>query len=49
MKKGSSDNQYLIFIDTNIVYNDFYFKSNEIKKLIQYTKHTPAKLWIKSL
>jgi hypothetical protein len=37
---------YLIFIDTNVVHNDFFFKSSAIKKLLKFTNHKPVKLCI---
>lgn len=37
---------YLIFIDTNVVYNDFFFKSNAMKKLLKFTRHEPVNLCI---
>ncbi|MFD2046005.1 PIN domain-containing protein [Ornithinibacillus salinisoli] len=37
---------YLIFIDTNVVHNDFFFKSSAIKKLLKFTNHEPVKLCI---
>ncbi|GIN96125.1 hypothetical protein J6TS1_19950 [Siminovitchia terrae] len=37
---------YLIILDTNIIYNDFHFKSNAIKKLLKYTNHEPVQLCI---
>ncbi len=40
---------YLIFIDTNIVYNDFFFKTSAIKKLLKFTKHEPITLCLTEL
>ncbi|MCM3028537.1 PIN domain-containing protein [Bacillus safensis] len=37
---------YLIFLDTNIIFNDFFFKSADIKKLLKYTRHEPVDLCI---
>jgi len=37
---------YLVFIDTNVVHNDFFFKSSTIKKLLKFTNHEPVKLCI---
>ncbi|WP_078379167.1 PIN domain-containing protein [Sutcliffiella halmapala] len=37
---------YLIFIDTNVVHNDFFFKSSAIKKLLKFTNHEPITLCI---
>jgi predicted nucleic acid-binding protein len=45
-KKRSGKLSYLIFIDTNVVHNDFFFKSSAIKKLLKFTKHEPVKLCI---
>ncbi|WP_339221827.1 PIN domain-containing protein [Paenibacillus sp. FSL W7-1332] len=37
---------YLIFLDTNIIFNDFFFKSSDMKKLLKYTRHEPVDLCI---
>ncbi|MBY0600000.1 PIN domain-containing protein [Bacillus bingmayongensis] len=37
---------YLIVLDTNIIFNDFYFKSADMKKLLKFTKHRPVELCI---
>lgn len=37
---------YLIILDTNIILNDFYFKSSDMKKLLKYTRHEPVDLCI---
>lgn len=37
---------YLIILDTNIIFNDFHFKSNDIRKLLKLTKHEPIELCI---
>ncbi|MEC1555127.1 PIN domain-containing protein [Bacillus haynesii] len=37
---------YTIILDTNIIFNDFFFKSSDMKKLLKYTKHEPVDLCI---
>ncbi|PLR82618.1 DUF4935 domain-containing protein [Bacillus canaveralius] len=37
---------YLIILDTNIIFNDFFFKSSDMKKLLKYTRHEPVDLSI---
>lgn len=37
---------YFIILDTNIIFNDFYFKSSDMKKLLKYTRHEPVDLCI---
>lgn len=37
---------YSIILDTNIIFNDFYFKSSDMKKLLKYTRHEPVDLCI---
>ncbi|MGV4321546.1 PIN domain-containing protein [Bacillus sp. FSL K6-1012] len=37
---------YLIILDTNIIFNDFFFKSSDMKKLLKYTRHEPVDLCI---
>lgn len=37
---------YLIILDTNIILNDFFFKSNDMKKLLKYNRHEPVDLCI---
>lgn len=37
---------YLIILDTNIVFNDFFFKSSDMKKLLKFTLHEPVDLCI---
>ncbi|MGN4421141.1 PIN domain-containing protein [Bacillus cereus group sp. MYBK249-1] len=37
---------YLIVLDTNIVFNDFFFKSTDMKKLLKFSQHTPVELCI---
>lgn len=37
---------YLIILDTNIIFNDFFFKSSGMKKLLKFTRHEPVDLCI---
>ncbi|MDZ5610812.1 PIN domain-containing protein [Bacillus pseudomycoides] len=37
---------YLIVLDTNIIFNDFFFKSSDMKKLLKFTQHKPVDLCI---
>ncbi|UNP78014.1 PIN domain-containing protein [Bacillus nitratireducens] len=37
---------YLIVLDTNIIFNDFFFKSSDMKKLLKFTRHEPVDLCI---
>ncbi len=37
---------YLIILDTNIIFNDFFFKSSDMKKLLKFTRHEPVNLCI---
>lgn len=37
---------YLIVLDTNIIFNDFFFKSADMKKLLKFTQHKPVDLCI---
>lgn len=46
IKEGEGKVSYLIVLDTNIIFNDFHFKSNNIKKLLKFTKHEPIELCI---
>lgn len=37
---------YLIILDTNIIFNDFFFKSSDMKKLLKFARHMPVALCI---
>ncbi|WP_454862265.1 PIN domain-containing protein [Peribacillus frigoritolerans] len=37
---------YLIILDTNIIFNDFFFKSSDMKKLLKFSRHQPVDLCI---
>ncbi|MGA5675853.1 PIN domain-containing protein [Bacillus bombysepticus] len=37
---------YLIVLDTNVIFNDFFFKSADMKKLLKFTKNSPVDLCI---
>jgi predicted nucleic acid-binding protein len=37
---------YAIFIDTNIIFNDFYFKSKDLKKLLKYTQKENINIYV---
>lgn len=37
---------YFIIFDTNIIFNDFFFKSSDMKKLLKFTRYEPVDLCI---
>ncbi|WP_246050147.1 hypothetical protein [Aquibacillus sediminis] len=37
---------YYIFIDTNIIYDDLFFRTSRMKQLLKFTSHEPVDLCI---